>query len=381
MKAFQKYVFRQILGPLVAILGALTAIAMLTQGLNQIDLLVDQRSTAFAFLWVTILSMPQVVALILPLAIFFAVAYTINRLQNDSELVVAFGAGLSPWQLIAPVFRLASLAAVAHLASNVILQPASYREMRETIYAVRSDLAASLIREGSFTSPAGGLTLYARTTDARGMMHDVFIYDERKPERPVTYTAQRGATAVVEGRPALIMRHGQITQPRQDGSIDLLDFDQYVIELGEFPAPPSSVVLKPSDRFLSELFHANPVNHYDQRNLDRFIAEGHSRLSTPLLDVALAMIALAVLITGDFSRRGYGARLAQGAAIALFVRLVALGIQSGARETDWLNYVQYAFPIAVIVACYAVIGSTRRGARHRAPPAHISAHSAEYEPA
>jgi lipopolysaccharide export system permease protein len=377
MKAFQKYVFRQILGPLLAILGALTAIAILTQSLNQMDILVDQRSSAGAFLWITLLSMPQILSLILPLAIFFAVAYTINRLQTDSELVVAIGAGFSPWQLIAPVFRLATLAALIHLVSNVIIQPASYREMRETIYSVRSNLAASLIRDGSFTSPAEGLTLYARSTDARGLMHDVFIHDERNPKKPVTYTARRGATAVVEGRPALIMREGQISQPKDDGSVDLLDFKQYVIELGEFPAEPTSVLLKPSDRFLSELFAPNLANHYDQRNVDRFLAEGHGRLATPLLNIALAMIALVTLVTGDFNRRGYGARLARGAVLALLVRLVALGIQSGARETYWLNYVQYGLPIAVIIVCIWVMVTARRGARRKAPPEEVEHRHAE----
>lgn len=368
MKAFQKYLFRQILGPLLAILAALTAIAMLTQSLNQMDILVDQRSSAGAFLWITVLAMPQILSLILPLAVFFAVAYTINRLQTDSELVVAIAAGLSPGQLITPVFRLATLAALLHLISNLIVQPASYREMRETIYSVRSNLAASLIRDGSFTSPAAGLTLYARTTDARGMMHDVFIYDERNPQKPVTYTARRGATAVVEGRPALIMRQGQITQPKSDGAVDLLDFTQYVIELGEFPAEPSSVLLKPSDRFLSELFAPNLANHYDQRNVDRFLAEGHGRLATPLLNIALAMIALATLVTGDFNRRGYGARLARGAVLALLVRLFALAIQSAARETHWLNYLQYGLPVIVTLICLWVMVSPRRGARGKAPP-------------
>src|ERR1700747_3232045 len=125
MNAFQKYVFRQILGPLAAILFALTAIAMLTQGLNQLNLLVDQRSSAASFLWITLLTLPQILSLILPLALFFAVIYAVNRMHGDSELVVAFAAGVSPWQIIAPILRLAVLAGLVHLASNTLIQPAS----------------------------------------------------------------------------------------------------------------------------------------------------------------------------------------------------------------------------------------------------------------
>ena len=40
MNTISAYVFRQALGPLLAILGALAAIAILTQGLNQLDIIV-----------------------------------------------------------------------------------------------------------------------------------------------------------------------------------------------------------------------------------------------------------------------------------------------------------------------------------------------------
>ena len=220
-----------------------------------------------------------------------------------------------------------------------------------------------MVREGAFTSPAEGVTLYARTTDSRGQMRDVFIQDGRNPDLPTTYTARRGAAAMVEGRPALVLREGQITQPKKDGSVDLLDFKQYVLEMGEILKEPDAMVLKPSDRFLSELFYPNLTNYYDQRNVDRFTAEAHSRLSSPLLNIALAMIALAALITGDFNRRGYGSRLGRAAALALFVRLIALAIQSASRETPALNALQYALPIAVVIIAMIVMntGGRRRG--------------------
>ena len=370
MNALQRYVFREVMGPLAAILAALTAIAMLTQSLNQLDIIIDQKGSALSFLWITILSTPQVLSLIVPIAVFFAVAYAINRLQSDSELAVAFAAGVSPAQIIKPVFRLAVVIAVLHLASNVMLQPASYRELRETIYSIRGDLAASLVREGAFTEPSDGLTLYARSTDSRGQMRDVFIQDGRNPARPVTYTARRGAAAMVEGHPALVLRQGQITQPKEDGAVDLLDFDQYVLEIGDFLKEPDAMVLKPSDRFLAELFYPNLTSYYDQRNIDRFIAEAHSRLSAPLLDIALALIALAGLITGDFNRRGYGVRMGVSAVIALFVRLLALAIQSAARETPQLNALQYVLPLLVIVLCMWIMVAPFRRGRARKPPAH-----------
>src|SRR5262245_3815250 len=110
MTRLQRYLLRQVLLPLLGILLALTAIAVLTQGLAQLDIIADQRRSALTFLEITLLAVPQLLALILPLAVFFATIYAVNRLHSDSELVVAFAAGMGPWQIIAPIFRLAVMA-------------------------------------------------------------------------------------------------------------------------------------------------------------------------------------------------------------------------------------------------------------------------------
>ena len=365
MKSLQAYVFRQVLFPLLAILGGLAGVAILTQGLNQLDIIVDQRQSTLAFAWVTILSLPQLISLILPLAVFFAVTYAVNRMHTESEIAVAFAAGVSPWQIISPVMKLAAIAALAHLAVNVLIQPASYREMRQTVHEMRTDFAASLVREGEFTTPADGLTFYAREVNAGGVLRDVFIDDRRNISRPTTYTARLGLIVTAAGKPAVVMRQGQIQQPKSDGSIDLLDFDQYTLELGSFANADEEYILKPSDRFLAELFWPDLTHHYDQTNVDRFLAEGHHRLSGPLLDFALALVALAGLITGDFSRRGYGGRIAVAAAIAIVVRVSALGIEAACVDTPALNPLQYGFPLAVCLVALWMLNAPQNPVRRR----------------
>jgi lipopolysaccharide export system permease protein len=356
MSALQGYYFRQILGPLAAILVGLALVAILTQSLTQLDIIVDERRSGLVFAWVTVLALPQLIGLILPLALFFAVVYAINRLHGDSEIVVASAAGMSNAQIISPVLKLATLVAIAHLGITTLVQPAAFREMRAVVNDVRNDLAASLVREGAFTTPAKGLTIYARKTEVGGAMRDLLIHDGRKQERETTFTAKAGWVAMVGGAPALIMRDGQIQQPKANGAIDVLDFNQYVLELGAFFGADEVYMLKSSDRYLGELFRPDPTSFFDIDNADAFIAEAHARLTAPLLNIAMALIALAALLTGDFRRNGYGRRIAQASAIALMVRLVALGVQAACVDNPALNPMQYAFPILVsAAAAFALI--------------------------
>lgn len=363
MNTVSAYVFRQALGPLLAILGALAAIAILTQGLNQLDIIITNRRAGFAFAWVTVLALPQLISLILPMAVFIAVVYALNRMQTESEVAVLYGAGVSRQRIARPIMQLAALAALAHLAINVVIQPAAFEERREVFYALRTDIASSLIEEGSFTFPTEDLTLYARERGGGGELRDLLINDAR-PDHAITYTARAGAIVTIDGRPAMVMRDGQVQRQTDDGTVDVLDFDRYVLQLGEEFEEPELFFLKASDRTLYDLILPDLTSHYDQRNVEQFLAEAHARLSAPLLNLALAMVALAGVLVGEFRRGGYARRIIIASIYALVIRLAALAVQAAAVEQPALNPLQYALPIVVILIAGIVMGG-RRARRKR----------------
>ena len=365
MNTISTYVFRQSLGPLLAILGALAAIAILTQGLNQLDIIVTNRRAGFAFAWVTILALPQLISLILPMALFIAVVYALNRMQSESEIAVLYGAGVSRQRLARPIMQLAVLAAIVHLAINCIIQPWSFEERRNVFYDLRTDIASSLVEEGSFTYPADGLTLYARSRGGGGELRDLLINDSRTPPG-ITYTARAGAIVTSEGAPAIVMRDGQVQRQTEEGGVDVLDFDRYVLKFdGVFDEPDLFFFLKASDRTLFDLFFPDRTAHYDQRNINEFLSEAHGRLSAPLLNIALALIAIIGVLMGDFSRRGYGRRIMWASAIALVVRLSSLVTQAATVDDPQLNALQYALPLAVIVISGVVLGGKGSSRKRR----------------
>ncbi len=372
MNTFSAYVFRQALGPLLAILGALAAIAILTQGLNQLDIIITNRRAGFAFAYVTLLALPQLLSLILPLAVFIAAVYALNRMQSESEVAVLYGAGVSRERIARPIIQLSVLAALIHLAINVVVQPWAFSERRETFYALRTDIASSLIEEGSFTYPSEDLTLYARERGGGGELRDLLINDAR-PEFPITYTARAGAIATIDGEPAVVMRDGQIQRQIEDGTVDVLDFDRYVLQLGTTFEEPELFYLKASDRTLYDLFFPDLTAHYDQQNINQFLAEAHARLSAPLLNIALAMIALAGVLVGDFKRGGYARQIIIATVVALLVRLISVALQSAATEDSDLNILQYFLPIAVILGAGSMMSGRRSRRRRLAPgPAVLS---------
>jgi lipopolysaccharide export system permease protein len=99
--------------------------------------------------------------------------------------------------------------------------------------------------------------------------------------------------------------------------------------------------------------------HYDIQNSQDFQAEAVSRIASPLLSIALAMIALVGVLGGDFNRRGYGRRIMVAGSIALLVRVVPIALQSAAQDEPALNPVQIALPLVVILICSVLLAGKR----------------------
>ena len=99
MRLIESYLFRQIFGPTLFATVALTAVAVLSQSLGQLDIIVDQRQSAMVFIKIILLAMPQLLAMILPIAIFVAALVALNRLHTEQEIVVCFAGGMSRWRV------------------------------------------------------------------------------------------------------------------------------------------------------------------------------------------------------------------------------------------------------------------------------------------
>ena len=347
MYRFQRYLFQSVLRTLVAIVGGLVMIALLTQGLQQIELIVENRQTVGTYLWVSVLAAPQIISLLMPLALFIATTGALNVAHRENEIVVAETSGMSNWQIASPVLRLATLAAILHLGLNLWIQPAAFREMRETVTLASTDLMASLVRPGEFYSTGDGLTTFAQEVNGREM-RDLLVYDSRNQEEPSTWIAKEGYAIEIEGIPAIVMRNGHVQQLGENGALEALSFDQTTFDLAPFFNDQKAVILKESDRYLPELFFPDMTNFYENANADKFLAEGHARIADPLLNIAMAMLAIFAVLGGDFSRRGYGQRIAFASAGAVTLRLAQFGAVSAGEGDPSLNWLQYFLPAAVV---------------------------------
>ena len=345
MSLIERYLFKQLLGPTLLATLALVAVALLSQSLGTLDIMVEQRQSAMVFAKITFLALPQLLNMILPIAIFVASLVALNRLHTEQEIVVCFAGGMSRWRVISPAIKLASLAMLVTLVVNLWVQPYCYRTMRDELFAVRTDLAASLVRAGEFSQPSSDLTVYAQSIDQQGIMRNMFLNQEKAEGGSTTFFARQGKIAKRNGEPILIMRQGSNQELSSEGVLNFLKFDEYIFNLAPFMNNYELVHYKISDRYMHELMFPDLQQEWEQRNRVKMIAEFHSRLSSPLHNLAFMAMALNAVIGGAFSRLGYGRRIAMIAGVAAFVRILGFAVQAACDDNAALNVLQYAVPL------------------------------------
>lgn len=348
MRLIDRYLLRQLVAPTLWAIVAATGLALLSTSLTQLDLIVAGGQNALVFLKATALAMPQLINMVLPVSVFVAALITLNRLQTDQELVVCFAGGMSRWRVIAPALRLAAVLALASLVINLWIQPASHRAMREVLFEVRTNLVSALIREGEFTQPAPGLTVYAQSVDRNGQIRNLFIHRAKDDGGATTYTADTGRLVMKDGEPILRLFRGSTQELSPDGVLNYLTFDDYPFELKQFIRSEERIHYKPSDRYLHELLFADLTQDWEKRNHLKLVAEGHARLATPLYNLTFMGLAVWAILGGTFSRLGYGRRIAIAGGVAAVSRILGFISVSASESEIWLNILQYAIPIGTL---------------------------------
>jgi lipopolysaccharide export system permease protein len=230
-------------------------------------------------------------------------------------------AGLSHWQIAKPGIMLALAVTVVVYAVSLYFLPASYREFKDLQYQMRSSYSAVLLQEGVFNTLGENLTVYVRARGDDGTLRGVMVHDAR--EQPaVTLLAERGAIVEAESGPRVLLIDGSRQAVDQgEGKLSMLYFDRYTVDIQQLQQAITDRWRQPEERFLTNLLWPDD-SAADQRYASELIAEGHRRLQFPLYTLAFAGVALATVLTGEFSRRGQAGRIVAGVA-------AVAGLQAG----------------------------------------------------
>jgi lipopolysaccharide export system permease protein len=234
--------------------------------------------------------------------------------------------------------------------------PLGQRVMKDKVFDIRADIGAAILREGAFTTPSEGLTVFIRELSPSGEIKGILVHDNREAARPVTYLAETGVLAQTREGARLIMLNGNIERSEEGGQrLSLLKFDRYVFDLDEYASTQRSTDRETSERFLGELLDPQFTGPNQEVRRGVYLAEAHNRLSGPLYCIAFALIALAATAKAHLMRGSYALRLSGAAIMGAALRLLGYAAQGTAARRPEYVALLYLIPLAGAVIGAAIL--------------------------
>ena len=365
MGQLHRYIFRQLVWWTIIVSVGLTCIVWLTQSLRFVEMIVNTGLSVTTFVTFTLLLLPSFLSLIGPIAVFAAVMFTYTKMLNDSEIVILRATGMSPLKIGRPALLLATLVMLLGYLNSIYLMPASFREFKDLQREFRSELSSLFLQEGVFNPVVDGITVFIRERSESGQLYGIIIHDERIPEKPVTMMAEQGAIVSSDKGPRVLMVNGNRQEVREDdGRLSLLYFDRYTFDLSALNKTEIDLWREPRERFLHELFFS-PEKAGKIYNYRELRMEGIFRLSSPLLYLAFMAIGLALLLGGDFNRRGQFLRILTAVCCVTAIQVVVLSMKNLGEKTPTLEPVMYLVPIIATIGFVIIMisGKPRTGGR------------------
>ncbi|MDO5648649.1 LPS export ABC transporter permease LptF [Paracoccus sp. (in: a-proteobacteria)] len=359
MPRLDRYILIQMLTLFGFFALVLVSVYWINRAVRLFDELLNDGQTALVVLEFTALTLPIVMAIVLPVAAFAAAAYATNRLAGESELVAMQAAGVSPWRLARPVAVYGVLVGlmVAVLVHGLV--PMAYSRLAERRAEIAESVTAQFLRPGAFQYPARDVTLFIRDIAADGRLLDLFIQDDRDAQNRVTYTATEALLVRLDTGPSLLLLDGMTQNMRiGDGQqrLSVTRFAELSYDIGRMMGGGGERgrdlrdygtlrLLSPDDALLQATGATQ----------DRAIAAAHDRIAQPFLAPIAAMIGFATLMIGGFSRFGVWRQVGWAVLCLLVVQFVSNAATSQVTREPAMWPVVYAPLLIGGALCLALL--------------------------
>lgn len=367
MRRLDAYVLKQFIAVFFFFCLVMTGVIWLAKAVPLIDTVIASGQSMLIFFKLSMLVLPQVLAIVVPLACLAAAVYVINKLYTEAELVVMMASGQSPFALARPALIFGALVAGLTWMITMVFAPYSEVQLSEGEAQIKSELANALIVERQFLHPAKGLTLFIRETSNTGQMAGLFLHDQRDPTQIVTYSAAR-AVLLRDGDIArLVMNDGlALSYAVDDQILSRVQFDEFIYDLSELVAQNVATTKRPGSYGLFELLNPTDEMKLNKRySAATFISFGHERIVLGLNALLMPLIVISILLTGGYQRRGFTKRIA--VAICFGFALAASGITArslvGGNAHYWPGF--YLAPLITLAICLWLLN---RASNARAAP-------------
>lgn len=350
-RILNRYFFMKILLTSLSLGIVLIAAIWILQSLKFVELVLSTKASMKMFFKLSLLTLPDLFSLIIPISVFISTLIILNRMINDRTYSVMQSAGLSRFKICIPFIQFGLIVVLVLYSINLVIAPVAQTKMRKLQNQLKSALPIVLIQEGVFNE-MGKMVIYVREKKGN-YLKGVFVSSTEQKNRDkqhVIITAQQGHLIVDSQDPKILLFNGmrQNTDPRTK-KLSTLFFEETIVGLqkDEDKKTPST---RPQDMPFFKLLY--PDSRFSYAEKKRMKAEAHQKLTTPLLVIIFVLIAAYALTSGQFSRKGQVKKITYAVTAVVLVQAGVLFIINQSikfPEAIFINYSILSLLILLLV--------------------------------
>jgi len=206
-RTLHRYLFLQILAPFAAGLALFTFILLIARIMKLVEMVVNRGVPVLEILRVFSFILPAFLEVTVPMALLLACLLACGRLSADSEITAMKAAGLSLYQIAAPIAGFALLVFVASLFLSLHARPWGNSALKSAIFDLARTRATVGLKEHVFNDEFKGLVIYVEEIEPPGTnLLRILISDRRQAGEENTVVAKHGTLVANEDTRSVNLR-------------------------------------------------------------------------------------------------------------------------------------------------------------------------------
>jgi len=335
------YIFKQVFITTLNITVILFSMIWLIQSLRQIDLVIENGSSFFDFLYISILPSPLWLMMILPISSLLAVIIVFNRFYNDKEILVFHFSGVSFFRIIKPILIMSFINLIFLTIINLYVIPKAYNKFKSKQFELRNNISQVFLRAGIFNDIQKGLTILIDKRISKFDLEGIFIYDTRVENKEIDTFAKKGRVVLTPSGPIFQLIEGHRREVKTDGQVlNELSFKNYTMDISRKKINPNFRWLDVNEKSIFTLLKEENLNSK---------SEAHFRLAFPILVITLPLQAIIILLCFSNINKNQIIQISSSLLIALLIQVLLISMRRVLIFNPSLWFVFYLIPILPIV--------------------------------
>jgi len=296
MKILVRYLFINLLKPLLYLLLAFTLLFVIADLMDNAEKFFDAGTGALEIIYYYTLRLPSMVIMIVPVCLLLATLYSLSSLTRHSEITAMRASGVSIYRIARPYILMGILCLLFTAIVNEITGPRFAYRADQFVEQQKRESEDVYYERIAFENPTGGHSWFIEKFDTRNYtMHGITLRQLREDgSDKLKYTAKKGTW--MDGR--WWFEDGAFQRFDKNNNFDGSAETFQVREMRELPEIPEDFMGEAKDpTYQSSLELWNYLQSHQflsRETITKYEVDFHHRLSMPFVCIIIIMIGIPV---------------------------------------------------------------------------------------